>query len=530
MIGRVLGMTIGLVIQLLLVRVLSKEDFGGFAWALSIVTLVTAIIPLGLDRIDSRFMALADEEGDDRRLVGVLVTEALVITTLGSIVFLAVLAWHTRLAPGIAPSETAANLLVLLVLLAPLGALDAMVIKTFATFADARAVFFRRYLLEPGLRLIVILAVYAAGAGVYGLTVGYVLASFVGLAIYIGMVVRLLSKLGVLGELHGKVTLPVRAMVVEGVPMMASTLVYVVVTALPTLVLGATASAVEVASLRAVQPIASVSLAASGAFWVLYPPLVARQWRRGDRLGIRLGYWRTALWIAIVSYPGLLLGVAFAEPTTVTLLGHQYATSAPLLAVTALGFWFQSSTGFAPILLATAGRLRFLFWANIASLAIGIASSFWLIPRYQAWGAALAMTITLVLGNIVRQLGLRGLPPGMADRRVARPFLVMVAGLILATLLQQVAHLGFVLAVLVSAAITLAALAVTLPYLDVANTFPELLKLPVAGPAITAVLHRGRHSTTNPYLVAAADAPTADSGTTDPHSDPTPPAERGIAP
>jgi len=503
LVGRLLGMGLGLVIQLLLVRVLTKDDYGAFAWALSIVTLVQSVIPLGLDRVDSRFLAKYDEEGDDRKVVGVLVTEALVVLTLGSIVFLLVLLWHGRLSPGIAPSETAANLLVLMVLLAPLAALDAMVVNTFATFASARAVFVRRYLLEPGLRLTAIVTVFFLGAGVYGLTVGYVLASLLGVSIYVVMVVRLLSRLGFFASLHGRVTLPVRPMLREGFPLMTSSLVYVVVMALPTFVLGAVGTAADVASLRAVMPIAQLSMAASGAFWVLFPPMVTRLWQRGDMEGVRLTYWRTALWVALVSYPALVLSVSFAEPVTVTLLGSQYADSAPLLAILGFGFWFQAASGFSAILMATAGRLRFIFFSNMAVLVLGTVLAFALIPPFGAWGAAVGMALSLVLGNVVRQFGLRGLPPRVIEPWMAGPYTAMLVGVVLTALLQFWVGAGFILAVLLTGVATLGVLFVTLPYLDVAHTFPELLKIPVAGPLLRKGSARGARSTHNPYRVAS---------------------------
>lgn len=505
LVGRVLGMGLGLVIQLLLIRGLTKDDFGAFAWALSIVTLVSSVIPLGLDRVDSRFMAKFDEEGNDRRLVGVLVTETLFVVGLGALAFLVVLIWHGRLAPGIAPSETAANLLVLLVLLAPLAAIDAMVMNTFATFARARAVFFRRYLLEPGLRLAAIVTVYLLGAGVYGLTVGYLLASVLGVSIYLVMVVRLLGRIGVLAEMRGRVELPVRMMLRESLPLMSSSLVYVTVMALPTYVLGAVGTASDVAALRAVLPLAQLSMAAAGAFWVLFPPMLTRLWQRGDMHGVRLTFWRTALWVALVSYPAMVLCVAFAEPTTVTLLGQQYAASAPLLAVTTLGFWFQSATGFSAILMTTAGRVRIVLLANLATLALGVASAFLLVPRYGAWGGALSMTITLVVGNVLRQIGMLGLPPGVVERRLVVPWAAMLLGLLVAAGVQQLLGVGFVVGLIVSAVVGLGVLAVTVPYLDVAHTFPELLRLPVVGGLLRRLAARHDASPSdNPYLVPGA--------------------------
>lgn len=513
LVGRLLGMTLGLAIQLILIRILTKDDFGAFAWALSIVTLVQSVIPLGLDRVDSRFLAAYDEEGDDRRILGVLITEALVVVTLGTVVFLAVLIWHTRLSPGIAPSETAANLLVLMVLLAPLAAIDAMVMNTFATFASARAVFYRRYLLEPGLRLSAIVVVYLAGAGVYGLTIGYVLASVFGVSIYLVMLVRLLSRLEIFAAARGRIVLPVKAMLREGLPLMTSGLVYVVNMALPTFVLGAVATAADVAALRAVMPIASLSMAAAGAFWVLFPPMITRLWQRGDMQGVRLTYWRTALWVAVVSYPGLLLGASFAEPTTRTLLGQQYAASAPILALLSFGFWFQAASGFSAILMATAGRLRFVFFSNVLVLALGVTTSFLLIPPYGPWGAAVGMTIVLVLGNVVRQLGLGGLPPGVLERRLVWPYVAMALGVGVTLLVQVTFHVGFLVALVVSAVVSLLVLAVSAPYLDIPHTFPELLRVPVAGGVLRRLSSHGHRSHHNPYLVDSS-ADTADAPTT----------------
>lgn len=505
LIGRVLGMVLGLVIQLLLVRILTKDDYGAFAWALSIVTLVQSVIPLGLDRIDSRFLALYDEKGDDRKIVGVLVTEASIVVGLGSIVFVAVLLWHRLLSPGIAPSETASQILVLTVLLAPLAALDAMVMNTFATFAKARAVFFRRYLLEPGLRLTAILVTYLLGASVFGLTVAYVIAAVVGLSIYLFMLARLLITTGVIEGMGGRgPDLPVRALLREGFPMITSNLTYVVVISLPTIVLGAVATADAVANLRAVQPIATLAMAASGAFWVLYPPLAARQWSQGDMHSLRLSYWRTALWVALASYPTLVLSTGFAEPTVTTLLGERYAASAELLVITALGFWFQSATGFSAIMLATAGRLRWLFWSNIVTLVIGVGLSFWLIPPYGAWGAAVSMSVALIVSNIIRQLTLAGLPTRVADPGVAVPYLAMAVGLVASFGIQAALGLGFVAAFVVSALISLVVLVVAVPYLDVPHTFPELLKIPVAGKVLRRLSRPSRRPSRNPYRAQAA--------------------------
>ncbi len=500
LVGRLMSMGLGLVIQLLLVRLLAKEDFGAFAWALSVVTLVQAFVPLGLDRVDSRLMAVADERGDDRSLVGIIVGEALLISGLGTVVFVVVLLWHTHLGPGIAPSQTAANLLVIMVLLAPLGALDALVLATFATFGRSRSVFYRRYLIEPVLRLSAIVMVFAVGGGVYGLTVGYVSAALLGGLLYAWLLVRLLSEIGVLAELRGRIVIPMREMAREGFPLVSSTLIYAATTALPALVLGAVGTALEVAALRAALPLAMLSLAAGSAFAILYLPMVARLWDRNDRHAIRITYWRTSLWVSVSSFPALLLGVAFATPVTVTLLGERYASTSPILVVLTLGFWFQSAAGMSGPLLSVCGRRRYLLWANVGSLVLGGLACALLIPRFGPLGAAVATTITLVGASLLRSSGMDTLPPGFFDRHVSGPFAVMAAATVGCAVFQEWAGLSFIYALLVTTVVSLAVGIYALPYLDLPRTFPELVHLRVLGPVLARLATRRVDTSSNPYL------------------------------
>jgi len=512
LVGRVLAMALGVVTQLLLVRVLTKDDFGAFSWGLSIVTVVQAFVPLGLDRIDSKHLALADERGDDRRLVGVLLTETMVVTITGSIVFAGTLLLQSRLYPGLAPSPLAANLLVLLVLLAPLGALDTMVLNAFAVFAKSRSVFFRRYVLEPSLRLAAVALVLLGGGSLYDLTLGYIFAAVVGMAIYAVMLVRLLRKLGVLANLRGRVVLPIRELLVDGMPLLTSTLVYAAINALPALYLGAVGTATDVANLRAIAPIATVAMAASTAFAVLYLPTVTRMWEKGDLLGVRLSYWRTALWVALASYPALLMSTAYAGPTTVTLLGERYASSAPLLAICGVGYFFQSASGFSAQILTVVGRRRYLFWTNMLTMMVGFVAASALIPKYGALGAAWTTAITLIANNVMRQLGLRGLSVRVFDVRVLAPYVLMIILVLDLAGLQSVAPVGFIGAIIISGLVSLAMLLFTVPWLDVPGTFPELMRIPVIGGIVHTAAYRGhtRRRRPSPYHYGGTKIPHTD--------------------
>src|SRR5262245_24928737 len=61
LVGRLLAMAAGLAVQVLTVRYLSKSDYGAFAYALSVVSLGTTVVLIGLDKTITRFVSIYHE-------------------------------------------------------------------------------------------------------------------------------------------------------------------------------------------------------------------------------------------------------------------------------------------------------------------------------------------------------------------------------------------------------------------------------------------------------------------------------------
>src|SRR3989304_5629972 len=76
--------------------------------------------------------------------------------------------------------------------LLPLQALDAMLVDLFACFSNPRAIFVRRYVLAPSLRLSVVLLLMLRQSGAEMLAYGYVASSAFGLLVYGWVLVRML--------------------------------------------------------------------------------------------------------------------------------------------------------------------------------------------------------------------------------------------------------------------------------------------------------------------------------------------------
>ena len=78
-----------------------------------------------------------------------------------------------------------------------------------------------------------------------------------------------------------------------------------------------------VGALRVVLPAARPDMIVMGSFTLLFTPVAARLFARGD---LRIGhlYWQTAAWIAVLSFPVFAVTFSLSQPLTIMLFGERY--------------------------------------------------------------------------------------------------------------------------------------------------------------------------------------------------------------
>ena len=481
LVGRIAAMGVAFLTQVLMVRHLSKADYGVFAFALSAALVLQTVLPLGLDRADTRFLALYDHRHDHGRLLGVIALEAATVLSLGGLAIGCAWAFEGPLQGSVAPAGTAFSVLLVMLALAPIQALDVLVVNVFAVFASPWMVFFRRYVLEPGLRLLVVVALVVWDGGLVFLTVGYVGAALVGVALYAVMLVRLLSRLGFLvrGSLRALV-IPVREVLGFSLPLLLTSLVAVASTEIGALVLGVHGSATDVAAFRAVQPFAALNLVVMISFTTLFTPAAARVFARGDIEGLRELYWQSACWIAVLTFPVICTMTALAHGFTVTAIGERYADSAPYLALLSIGYYVNAALGFNGLTVQMLGRLRYVMVMNVAVLVWMIAANLLLVPRWGAKGAVIAVLSTLIVHNLAKQAGLGfGAGIGAVNRRHGLVLAKLVLAGACVNALTSILHLPLAIGLVVVALVSAVMLRLLAPALELGSVFPELSRLPI---------------------------------------------------
>lgn len=480
-VGRLISMAANFVIQVLIVRYLSKNDFGAFAYGLSIVSLGTQFILLGLDKTITRFVPIYQEQHNYNKVFGTILLMAGTIASLGLCFILLIYGLQDWLGQTVVKDPLALNLLVVIIALVPFRAFDQLFLGLFAIFSNPRAIFLRKYLMAPGLQLAVVISLVVAQSDVFFLASGYVVVSVVGIIFYLVLLLQTFHQQGLFQHfVLRKIQMPVREIFGFSLPLLMSNSVHILRGALVVILLEHFHPTSEVANFRAVLPVGELNMVVYQSFTALFMPSAARMFARKESSGINDLYWQTAIWIAVLSFPILMLTFSLAQPLTILLFGERYADSAMVLALLSLGYYFNAGLGFNNYTLRVFGKVRYIFLVDLLVTVVTIVVYWLVIPRYGAIGAAVATSATLIAQNLLYQIGLKlQTDVSFFQRRYRRVYLTIILGatgmVLFRLFLNPPIYIDFGIAALISLLI----LRINHQALNVRETFPEILRLPL---------------------------------------------------
>lgn len=481
LVGRLASLVLTVATQVLIVRYLTKSDFGAFAYALALTAAGRTLLSLGQGRLLSRFMSTYEEQRDYNRMFGSMFLAVATIAVTSTVTLTALIAFSDVLIGSAVDGPAAVRVVLIVAFLAPLEALDQVFVSLFAVFSKPRTIFFRKYLLTPGLRLLVVVVLALSGASLTFLATGYVLAQLVGIMVYVALLVRVLRERGLLGELRWrKMVIPYRAVFGFSVPLITNELVFLSMNVGGVILLAHFQSIEDVANYRAVFPAARLNQVVFSTFVTLFLPLAARLFVREDIDGLRAAYWRTALFLAVLTFPVFALTGPFAPATTEVLFGVRYTESSLILSLLAVGYYFNVMLGFNTYTLQVCGRLRYLVVVNVVVATGNFVASLLLVPHFSAVGVAAANCATMIVQNLLNQAALRrSIRSPLVHRDYLRSYGVIVLCGAALWVFQYLVAPGLLLALGAAAVASAVVFLVNRRALALHETFPELLRVPV---------------------------------------------------
>ena len=479
--GRLIACVLNFAVQVLIVRYLSKTDFGAFAYALAVASMASSGILLGLGKALPRLVPIYFEKHDLARTFGSIVLAIGAVAGLGvSLVLL--LHGFAGTASNLVGNAESLALLMIVIALAPIDALDHLLQQVAAVFVGAKAIFFRRQILGPGLKLAAIAAVIAIAGDARMLAYGYVAGGFIGVCLYVAVLVKEWRARGLLEHLMPRrLVFPGRELFGFSLPLMSAELGVLWRGAIAVLILEYFRPTSAVADYRAVLPVAGMNMIVCEAFAFLYVPNASKLFARENFDSINSLYWHTSIWVAVLTFPIFAATCVLSGPLTVLLFGEAYAEAGVLLALLAIGFYVNAVIGFNAATLRVYGHVKLLLAGDLLAAAIAVLGSCVLVQFYGALGAAIATTTALILHNLFSHIGLR--IAGTGIRLIDSAFVRVqgIIGLLLVSLalVQWLLAPSMAVSLAMVAAMSVMLIRATRREVKAASTFPELLRIPV---------------------------------------------------
>ncbi len=476
--GRLLAVAINFAAQIILVRYLSTTDYGVWAYALSAAAILGAFSTLAFDKAVDRFVAIFHERKQYGKLIGTLIFigAATLVTGVG---IAGAFYFTPDLFVRLIPDDASIALLFILVVAVPFDAFDALLTAAFASLAKPGAIFFRRHLLGPILKLAVSTLLVAVHADVRFLALGYVASSILSVLLCTLILVRLLYKDGLLSaENFRQIEFPFREVVSFTAPLLTSEFIGMLLTSSTPLIIGFFHGPEEVAVFRVVAPLAALNYLVRHTFALLYTAQASRLFAKGDFEGIQQLYWQSTLWMTALTFPLFALTFGASHSVSVFLYGNRYSASGAVLAVMALGTFVQVMGGFSHLTLRALGNVWLIVATDVSTIATFVVLNLLLVPGYGAIGAAVAFSGTLFAFALYRQFALSKAAGVTLFAKDCAGFYLHILGctaVLIAIQLWQPASI-YVALPLVSA-VSLSLLALARRQLHIAETFPELRRL-----------------------------------------------------
>jgi O-antigen/teichoic acid export membrane protein len=481
LLGRLMSIGVMSAVQVLLVRHLSRSDYGAWTYALSVVVLLQSVAALGLDRSVTRFLAIYRERGDLARVRGLVLLLVGSVAVVGTLATLTLVSFPDTIARITGVDAHVLAILNIIIFLVPLEALDLLFIGLFACLGQARAIVIRRHILAPGLKLAAVIALIMLNADVTYLAYGYLAASLVGMLLYAPMVLRSAHQLGLTESgVIRDVRVPAKEVFAFTLPLLTADLAGAIMWSAGTLTLGYFSTLDQVALFTAVVPLATLNETVARNFTVLYTPAISRLYARQDHAAINTMYWRTAVWVAVLTFPVFVLTFSASGSLVHVLYGTKYADAALLLSLVALGEYVNVAFGLNGLTLRVLSDVKYSVTVNVVAALVAVVANLILVPRLGALGAACSTCGTMLLHCLLKQIGLAratGVTP--FEFRLSALYGGIALGTVIVVLGQWSLPGQPILLLALAAAASLLLLVASKRMLMVTETFPEVRRVPL---------------------------------------------------
>jgi len=391
--SKVIALGFGFLTQVVMARLLTESGYGDVVLALAVVGVGTLIATLGID--DGLMREFPKYEDDTKKARGVaragVVLGILMGVIVGAGTFLA--------APFIAREIFTEPSLTPLVRIAALG-IPFMVLKNNSVALargarDAKPHAIVNQLVQPISRLVLIGGLVLAGFQAVGAVAGQISAIALASLIAVFFAVRILPSL------RGPSVPMYRSVLAFSLPLVAVQGMGMLNNQLDIYMLGYFLTSARVGIYNIALQLGNLLTAVIATVAFLLPPVLTRLHEEGKQKEMLDTYQGLTKWMVIIAIP--IFTVLFFAPKLVigTLFGQSYEEGYTVLRILLAGKLFGIFAGLNTGALIALGKNRIVSYLVFVQVVVNFSANYLLIPVYGIEGGAIALTVSMIVGDLL---------------------------------------------------------------------------------------------------------------------------------
>jgi O-antigen/teichoic acid export membrane protein len=391
-----------LIFNLLVARLLGASQLGVYFLALTVANIVAVVSVGGFDLTLVRSLAQQRADGDWGLFRGTLRFAARAVTALGlagTAILLIAAPWISRV---FFHKPEVATPLRIVALYIPFYALEMILLAATQSFKQMKYKAYIESMLNPALRIVMVILIGVLGGGLK-----WLLVSYVGTVALCAVLAYFALRQCITVDLAAyKPAADSRGLLAYTSPLFGVTIVTFLIFYMDTLVLAHFRSSAEVGLYSVCIRLIVITGFGLPVVSQIFAPMISELHQRGEVAEMGAYFKTVTVWAVEFFVPLMLLFVVAPAPI-LGLFGKEFRVAASCLLILGVGQLVNILTGPVGLILNMSGWTRLQFWNSTSVLILQIVVAFLLVPRYGYMGAAVANTSAVVVVNAARVVQLQ---------------------------------------------------------------------------------------------------------------------------
>jgi len=399
-VGTIIGTILGFMERVLIARYYTQAQYGVFSLALVLLNIFAVIATLGLQEGVARQIAYYGGKGDDKKVRGIIIS-SIEIALIASIILSSILFLGSNfISTKIFHESLLSPVIKIFSVTLPFFVLINIFVAIARGFNDVKPKVYFQNILRNVLFISLLIAILWLGLSFLEVIYAFlfsIIISCILLAIYIVKKVFL----SVEKVKNSPIFLAKKELLFFSLPLLAFTVLSVIMNWTDTLMLGYFKSSSVVGLYNAAFPLAQLipMTLASAAF--LYTPIISELYSKNLIKEIGRTYQILTKWIFSFTLPIFFILFLFSETILKFIFGINYIPANLALRILCLGLMLHVFLGLNGLTLMVIGKTRFLMITSLIAAILNVALNAVFIPKLSIEGAAIASLSAYCTANIL---------------------------------------------------------------------------------------------------------------------------------